>query len=430
MREDHGVGLAGDRRAGRVDDGDDLRALLAGVADRLNRVHGLAALGDGDDQCLLADDRVAVAELAGELDLNGDTAPVLDRVAGDLSGVGRGAAADHDDLVDGAQDVFGDAHLVQGQVTLGVDAVGQGGAHGVGLLVNLLLHEGRPAILGGAVGGEVDLVRLALDGVTRGVDDGHASRGDDHDLVLVDLDGAVGVLDEGQDVGAQEVLPVPQADDQRGGAAGRDDNVRGLGAEHQQGEGAVQLGGDSAHGDDQSARHFLVRAGQSSDRALVRGRLGLIVGAGQQVDDHLGVGLRGEGLAVGDEGGTQGVRVLNDAVVNEGEAPVRAGMGVGVRDRRAPVGGPTGVSDARVRVDGRLRVEFLGEVDELAERATHVEAIRGRQGDTRRVVPAIFEARQAAEDNLATTLGRLTCNMSNNSAHSTHSNTPNPSYGQ
>jgi len=88
------------------------------------------------------------------------------------------------------------------------------------------------------------------------------------------------------------------------------------------------------------------------------------------------------------------------------------------------------VTDARVRVDGRLRVEFLGEVDELAERATHVEAIRGRQGDTRRVVPAIFEARQAAEDNLATTLGRLACNMSNNSAHSTHSNTPNPSYGQ
>ena len=326
--------------------------------------------------------------------------------------------------------MLGDAHLVQGQAAVGVDAVGQGGAHGVGLLVNLLLHEGRPPVLGGAIRGEVDLVRLALDGVTRGVDDGHAGRRDDHDLVLVDLDGAVRVLDEGQDVGAQEVLPIPQADDQRGGAAGRDDNVRGLGAEHQQGEGAVQLGGDSAHGDDQSARHFLVRAGQSGDRALVRGRLGLIVGAGQQVDDHLGVGLRGEGLAVGDEGGTQGVRVLNDAVVDEGEAPVRAGMGVGVRDRRATVGRPAGVSDARKRVGRRLRVELFGEVDKLAERATHVQVIRGRQGDTRRVVPAIFEARQAAEDNLATTLGRLACNMSNNSAHSTHCNTSNPPTGQ
>ena len=430
MREDHGVGLAGDRRAGRVDDGDDLRALLARVADRLDGVHGLAALGDGDDQGLLADDRVAVAELAGELDLDGDAAPVLDRVAGDLAGVGRGAAADHDDLVDGAQDVLGDAHLVQGQVAVGVDAVGQGGTHGVGLLMDLLLHEGRPTVLGGAIGGEVDLVRLALNGVTRGVDDGHARRRDDHDLVLVDLDGAVRVLDEGQDVGAQEVLAVPQADDQRGGAAGRDDDVRGLGAQHQQGEGAVQLGGDSAHGDDQSARHLLVHSGQSGDRTLVRGRISLVVGAGQQVDDHLGVGLRREGLAVGDEGGAQGVRVFDDAVMDEGETPIRTGVRVGVRDSGATVGRPAGVSDARVRVGRRLRVELFGKVHELAERTAHVQVIRGRQGDTRRVVPAIFEARQAAEDNLATTLGRLACNMSNNSAHSTHCNTPNPPTGQ
>ena len=101
-----------------------------------------------------------------------------------------------------------------------------------------------------------------------------------------------------------------------------------------------------------------------------------------------------------------------------------------VRDRGAPVRRPAGVPNARVRVNGRLRVKFLGEVDELAERAANVEVIRGRQGDARRVVPTIFETRQAAEDNLATTLGRLACNMSNNSAHSTHCNTPNPSIGQ
>ena len=430
VREDHGVGLARDRRTGRVDDGDDLRALLAGVTDRLDRIHGLAALGDGDDQGLLADDRVAVAELAGELDLDRDAAPVLDRVAGDLSGVGRGAAADHDDLVDGAQDVFGDAYLVQGQVAVGVDAVRQRGTHGVGLLVDLLLHEGRPAVLGGAVGGEVDLVRLALDGVTRGVDDGHAGRGDDHDLVLVDLNGAVRVLDEGQDVGAQEVFPVPQADDQRGGASGRDDDVRRLGAQHQQGEGAVELGGDGAHGDDQSARHLLVCSGQSGDRSLVRGRLRLVVSAGQQVDDHLGIGLGGEGIAVGDEGGAQGIRVFDDAVMDEGETPIRTGMRVSVRDRGTAVGRPAGVSDARKGIGRGLRVELFGEVDELTERAAHVQVIRGRQGDTRRVVAAIFEARQAAEDNLATTLGRLACNMSNNSAHSTHCNTSNPPTGQ
>ena len=112
--------------------------------------------------------------------------------------------------------MLGDTHLVQSQVPMGVDAVGQGRAHGVGLLVNLLLHEGRPPVLGGAIRGEVDLVRLALDGVAAGIDDGHAGRGDDHDLVLADLERTIRVFDEGKDVGAEEVLTLAQADDQRG----------------------------------------------------------------------------------------------------------------------------------------------------------------------------------------------------------------------
>ena len=70
------------------------------MTDRLNGVHGFAALGDGDDQRFLADDRVTVTEFAGELDLDGDAAPVLNGVAGDLSRVRGGATADHDDLVD------------------------------------------------------------------------------------------------------------------------------------------------------------------------------------------------------------------------------------------------------------------------------------------------------------------------------------------
>ena len=351
---------------------------------------------------------------------------MLDRVAGDLARVGGGAAADHDDFVDGAQDVLGDAHLVEGQVAVGVDAVGEGGAHGFGLLVDFLLHEGRPAVLGGAVGGEVDLVFLGGDGRSVGVDDGHVGRGDDDDLVLSDLDGAVGVLDEGQDVGAQEVLALAQADDQRGGSAGGDDDVGRLVGDDEEREGAVQLGGDRAHGDDEAAGDLLVRAGEPGDVPRVRGRLRLVVGARQQVDDHLGVGLGGEGLAVGNEGGTQGVRVFDDAVVDEGEAPVGAGVGMGVGDRGAPVGCPAGVSDAGVGVGGAVRVDFFDEVDELTDRAAHVQAAVRGQRDARRVVSAVLQAGEAAEDHLAAALGGLTSDVSNNSAHGTNSSTPTP----
>ena len=144
------------------------------------------------------------------------------------------------------------------------------------------------------------------------------------------------------------------------------------------------------------------------------------------MDDHLGVGLRGEDLSVGDEGGAQGVRVFDDAVVHERETTVGARVGVGVRDRGAPVGRPAGVPDAGDSVGGTIRVDFFHEVHELADRAAHVEAIRAGQGDARRVVAAVLQARQTAEDYLAAALGSLTSNMSNNSAHSTHSNTPPP----
>ena len=100
---EHGVGLAGDGRAVGVDDGQDLTALLTGMAHGLDGVHGLAGLGDGHGEGLLADDGVAVAELVGEFDLHGDAAPVLDGVLGDVPGVGGGAAGDDDDLVDAAQ---------------------------------------------------------------------------------------------------------------------------------------------------------------------------------------------------------------------------------------------------------------------------------------------------------------------------------------
>ena len=64
---------------------------------RRERVGGLARLGDADDEVLGADHRVAVAELGGDVHLDRDPGPVLDRVAADEAGVVAGAAGDDDD---------------------------------------------------------------------------------------------------------------------------------------------------------------------------------------------------------------------------------------------------------------------------------------------------------------------------------------------
>ncbi len=77
-----------------------------------------------------------------------------------------------------------------------------------------------------------------------------------------------------------------------------------------------------------------------------------------QVRHHLGVGGRGERVPGRLELGPQLGVVLDDAVVDDGQAPRAVGVRVGVLRGRAPVGGPAGVADGGVvapwRVGGQL----------------------------------------------------------------------------
>ncbi len=215
MGVEDGVGLPRDRRAVRVADRDGARAQLDRVPHRHQRVHGLPGLGDRDDQGVPVDHGVAVAELVGELHLHRDPGPPLDGVLGDRPGIRSRAAGDDHDLGDLPQLVLADAHLVEHQRSVLVGAAQQRVADGVRLLVDLLLHEGLEATLlcGGGVPGH--LVGLAVAGGAVEVDHRAGVGGDRDDLVLTELQGVPGVADEGRDVGAQEVLPLPEPDDQR-----------------------------------------------------------------------------------------------------------------------------------------------------------------------------------------------------------------------
>ena len=120
-----------------------------GAADRHQGVGRLTGLADRDDQRVPGQDRVAVAELGGELDLARDPGPVLDGVLRDLCCVVAGATRHDEDLVDVAQLVLREPHLVQGQVPLGRGASPQRLLDRGRLFVDLLQHEvGEPRLLG------------------------------------------------------------------------------------------------------------------------------------------------------------------------------------------------------------------------------------------------------------------------------------------
>ena len=215
MGEDDGIGFARNSRTGSVDDRDDLRPLFAGVADCLDRIHRFAALRNRDNQGLFSNNRVSVAEFAGEFDFDGDTAPVLNRVTCDLPRIGGSSAANHDDFVDPTQDVLGDTDLIQSQVLMRVYTIGKSLSHAPRLFVDFLLHEGRPSALGRAIRRKIDFVFLQGDRVPIRTDDRYSGSAHDDKLILPNFYRAVRVLDEGKDIRAEEILSFAEANNQR-----------------------------------------------------------------------------------------------------------------------------------------------------------------------------------------------------------------------
>src|ERR1700730_2039453 len=70
QRRDHSLALARDRRGRYVDDGERVLAMLLGVAERSERVGGLARLRDEDRKPVLRHRRIAVAEFRRDIEID------------------------------------------------------------------------------------------------------------------------------------------------------------------------------------------------------------------------------------------------------------------------------------------------------------------------------------------------------------------------
>ena len=136
------------------------------------------------------------------------------------------------------------------------------------------------------------------------------------------------MADEGRDVGAEEVLALAEADDERAVAAGADDDAGAVGVDGEQGERALEP----------VARRCCMASVRSPVAAYSRATRC----AATSVSVSLLEGDTGlEQLAL------ELVEVLDDAVVDQGQpAVLAAAVRVGVLVGRAAVGGPAGVADA------------------------------------------------------------------------------------
>ena len=114
-----------------------------------------------------------------------------------------------------------------------------------------------------------------------------------------------------------------------------------------------------------------------------------------EMGQHFGVGIREKGVAFGEKFVLDFLKVLDDAVVDDGNGAVLGEMRVGVAFHGQSVGGP-----ARVPYAGRGQkigvVRQLGlQCRQLARSLDHMKPARLFEGHARRVIASVFQAMQS-----------------------------------
>ena len=175
--------------------------------------------------------------------------------------------------------------------------------------------------------------------VIREVADPHLAQLQVDHVAFFQVDDLVGDAGQGHGVGSQKVFAagrVAHTQHQRRTFTCTDHAMGFVAAEHGNGISTFELAHGALHSVEQIA----------------------VVQMVDEVGNDLGVGLAGEGVALGHQGGAQFVVVFNDAVVHQGNAArdggvvVGVGVGavrkmwVGVVHCRHAVGGPAGMGNA------------------------------------------------------------------------------------
>ena len=370
------IARAGDGRTHAVTDGKRGRSLLLGFLEGGQRVGGFARLANREDQRARLDDGVPVAELRSVFDFHGHAREVFDHVFADHAGIVARAASGDDDAVDVAEfpDVRVEARELR--VAFGTE---QAAAHGVaehlGLFENFFQHEvGEPALRDG-VCVEFHILHVALHFAAVQVHDGIAAAFYLDDVIVVEVHDLLRVVDDcGNIAREEEFRVVPDTEDERGSAAGADERVGFVATDDTETEGPFNQS-------------------ESLENRLLE--VALVV-AGDKVGYHFGISLGLELDAFRGELCLEARVVLDNAVVDNGNLAVEAGVRVCILFGRCTVGGPAGVGDADIAFN-RVVLELLFEGADLARCADRFDLAAVDKGDARAIVATVFEFLESAD---------------------------------
>ena len=237
-----------------------------------------------------------------------------------------GRAAGHDEYpVKAADEVLIKAQLIENDLAF-LYSRGDGLAHGLGLLHDLLEHEVRIAALFGSADVPVDIAVLFLDGLAVFIKDLDAVGGDEGDLAVVHICHIARMLDERSNVRGDEIAAVTVAEEQR----------------------RVLACGDEAVGRILAHDAQRVSALDAVEHAVDRGHKvpAAVIEILEQLRDDLGIGLGAEVHALRDKELLYLNIVFDDAVMHDGDVPALTQVRVGVYIVRFAMRRPARMADA------------------------------------------------------------------------------------
>ncbi len=364
--------------------------VLARIAQRSQRVGGLARLRHDDREPARPERRRAIAVFGSDIDLDRQMRKALEPVFGDHAGVIGGAAGGDRDAVEIAE-IERQRHRQRHALGRHFDVIRQRMADDFGLLENFLGHEMAVIALVDVHHGGLRFQHRALhDRALRVVDLG-AVAGDDHPVAVLEIAHRVGERRQRNGIGADEHRAFAVADGERRAFARADQKIVLAGEQERERKRAAQP------------------RQRRLDR-LDRRRAALHLLADQMRDD-LGVGLGDEFGALGLQLAAQLDEILDDAVVHD-RKPL-GGVRMGVVLGRTAVGRPAGVADAdgsQQRLAGEPRFQIL----QLALGAPPRQHAVLQRGDARGIIAAVFEALERIDQ---LRRSRLVADDSDNAAH-------------
>ena len=334
-------------------------------------VDGLAGLADYDAEGLIGRERTAVSIFGSDLYRYGDLDKAFDVVLRDETGMVRRAAGGDQDVIDAGETFFRPAEIVEIDRAVFIEMDLYGIVDSLGLFIDLLQHEMRVAAFFSSFCTPLDFLDLLLDRFAFGIEEGNAILLHDGQLAVVQDIDLSGMVDDGRDVGGDEILAIAKTDDERIVLLRADDGVRHRLIHDDEAVGAFDHGKDLADGGEEvSVIHLF-----------------------EKVCHDFGVGIRLEDMAFVDQLLLERHVVFDDAIVYDDEMIMAVAMRMGIPIRWLSVRRPAGMPDADVSGE-RMRLQCGFQICQTTFFLFDRDRTFVIDGDASRIIATIFEASQ------------------------------------